>query len=337
MQFDEYIHLFAKGINLDSSQSADFLGYILDDDDISEKQIASALTVLTEKHPTVDEVYGFVMAMQTRMRPVNTPQLTIDTCGTGGDKLNTFNISTAAAILISAGGVPVAKHGNRAATSLCGSADVLQELGIPIDLTTTDAEASLALNNFVFLFAPQYHPSLRRLSVIRKNLGFPTVFNLLGPLLNPAGVKRQVVGTYSTENSELIASVMLRLGYEHGLVLTSSDGLDEASLNAEVEIIEVKGQRIVRSKFSAKDFKLKPASLSALKGGDAIVNAAIIEKAFIPVKLLAPQQEVIILNAGLGFYVAGAVKTIGEGISLAKNVLEIGKAQDQLFKLKVTI
>jgi anthranilate phosphoribosyltransferase len=177
MEFNAYLSLLMNRIDLNALQAEEFLGYILDESDINDQQVTDALKAITEKKPTVDEVYGFVMAMQSRMHSISAPSTTIDTCGTGGDKTGTFNISTAAAIVIASRGVPVAKHGNRAATSLCGSADVLQELGVPISLTAKEAESSLAMNKFVFLFAPQYHPSLKRLSIIRKSLGFPTVFN----------------------------------------------------------------------------------------------------------------------------------------------------------------
>ncbi len=283
MNFKDYMRLLVAHEQLDRNQAEEFLEYILDDDKLPEEQIAKALTVLTEKGVGAEEVCGFVDAMRKRMTKLPYSGQAIDTCGTGGDKSGTFNISTAAAILLAAGGVNVAKHGNRAATSKCGSADVLEALNIPVDLEPEAASKYLTDYGFVFLFAPLYHPALKRLIGVRKQLGFPTVFNLLGPLLNPAGVKRQVVGTFSLENAQLLAQVMAQIGgYEHAIVLTSDDGLDEASLSAPVNLFEIKGTEVTKSKTKASDFGLEPAEVSELQGGDAKNSASIITEALKP-------------------------------------------------------
>lgn len=333
MKFTKYLELLNSGKDLERAQAREFLEYILDEGQVTDEQIASALTVLTEKGVNAEEICGFIDAMRERMVRLPYKGKAIDTCGTGGDKSGTFNISTASAVLLAGGGVAVAKHGNRAATSKCGSADVLEALGIPVDLPPEKAVERLDAHNFAFLFAPLYHPSLKRLTIVRKQLGFPTVFNLLGPLLNPAGVKRQVVGTFSVKNAELLAEVMSRMDYEHALVITSDDGLDEASLEAPVNLFEIKGPKITRSKIQASDFGLEAAPAADLAGGDAALNAKIIIKALKPSENLNANQRVIVLNAGLGFYVAGKAPTIGKGVSMAREVLKDGRAEAKLKEL----
>jgi anthranilate phosphoribosyltransferase len=334
MSFEDYLETIKKGEDLHRADAAKFLAFMLDDQNLSETQIAEALTALTKKSPTVDEVCGFIDSMQARMTHLTVPAGTIDTCGTGGDKSGTFNISTAAAMLLAADGVKVAKHGNRAATSKCGSPDVLEALGIPVDLRPEAAAKYLMDHDFVFLFAQLYHPALKRLAIVRKQLGFATVFNLLGPLLNPAGVKRQVVGTFSLANAKLLAQVMARMNYEHAIVLTSEDGLDEASLAAPVHIFEIKDDKIAESTSNAADFGLESAPISDLQGSDAAQNAHIITTAFEPTPILTPSQRVIVFNAGLGFYVSSKAATIEAGVKQARGVLMSGQALAKLQELR---
>lgn len=333
MMFTEYVNLLRDHTDLQRAQAREFLGFILDDQQLTDAQVAEALTVLTQKSVAADEILGFVDAMRARMIHLPYEGQAIDTCGTGGDKSGTFNISTAAAIVIATGGVPVAKHGNRAATSKCGSADVLEALHVPTDAAPEEAARQLADHGFAFLFAPLYHPSLKRLAIVRKSLGFPTVFNLLGPLLNPAGVRRQVVGTFSLANAELLAEVMSRMDYEHAIVLTSDDGLDEASLSAPINLFEVKRSAITKRKVQAADFGLETAHVSELAGDDAAQNARIITAALAPSKELSAQQRIIALNAGLGFYVAGKAATIEEGVRIARETMSSGDAAAKLKEL----
>lgn len=334
MSFTDYMGRLEAHDNLRRAQAEEFLNSIIQNTDISDEQIAHALTVLTEKSVTADEICGFVDAMRAHMIRLPFEGEAIDTCGTGGDKSGTFNISTASAILLAAGGVTVAKHGNRAATSKCGSADVLEVMAIPVDLPPQEALKALEGHGFAFLFAPLYHPTLKRLIMVRKQLGFPTVFNLLGPLLNPAGVKRQVIGTFSVKNAELLADVMSQMDYEHGLVITSEDGLDEASLSAHVHVFEVRGKTVTKRRISAAEFGLDPAPVSELTGGDAARNAEIIIQAFDVAGKLSGHQRVIVFNAALGFYVAGKATTIADGVRLAEDVLRSGKPAAKLRELK---
>ncbi len=330
MSFEEYVRHIKMRQNMGRAEAQAFLSLMIDDGSLGDDDIAEALTALTKKAVTVDEVCGFVDAMRERMVRVPYTGQAIDTCGTGGDQQGTFNISTAAALLLAAGNVSVAKHGNRAATSKCGSADVLEALGVPVDLPPEAAVRALADHGFVFLFAPLYHPSLKRLSQIRRQLGFPTVFNLLGPLLNPAGVKRQIVGTFSLANAELLASVMAQMGYDHAIVLSSQDGLDEASLSAPVNLFEIKQSIVVKKRLQASDYKLAAAPLSELAGDDAAQNALLITEVMQPAADLSPRQRVVVLNAGLGFYVAGQEPSIELGIERARIILASGAGSAKL-------
>lgn len=334
MNFSKYIEVLRNGVNLSRDEAADFLGLLLDQTKISDEQIAETLTLLASRAVTVPEVCGFVDSMRRRMVTVDGADGAVDTCGTGGDKSNTFNVSTASAILLSAGGVAVAKHGNRAATSKCGSYDVLRALGVPVELDSHEASRELDANNFVFLFAPLYHPALKRLAIIRKQMSFPTIFNILGPLLNPAKVSRQVIGTFSLANAELLAEVIGTMDHEHTIVLTSEDGLDEASLASSTQIFEIKRAIITKSILRPSDYGLEPAPISAMVGGDAERNALLIEQLFEPTDELSAYQRIVILNAGLGFYVAGKSSTIAAGVEFAKAVLEDGRGGRKLRDLR---
>jgi len=334
MKFKDYVSMVRDGKNLSRGEAEAFLSLVLDNANLPDSDIAETLTLLTKKTVTAEEVCGFIESMRARMIHVPNPGEAIDTCGTGGDRHGTFNISTAAAILLAAGDIKVAKHGNRAASSKCGSADVLEALQIPVDLAPEAAARALAEYNFVFLFAPLYHPSLKKLALVRRQLGFPTVFNLLGPLLNPAAVNRQIVGTFSLANAELLAEVMSQMDYQHAMVLTSDDGLDEASLNATVRAFEIKKSVVTKTSLQAGDYGLKPAPLSALKGGDAAQNAKFVTAVLQPADILSDHQRVVVFNAGLGFYIAGKAPTIDAGIQKATEVLASGVASAKLKQLR---
>lgn len=333
MSFTEYLQAVKSSANLSRADAAECLGYVLDDETIPEADIADFLLALNELDITVDTVCGFLDAMKARMTTIQAPEGTIDTCGTGGDKSGTFNISTAAAIVLAAGGVYVAKHGNRAASSQCGSSDVLEALSIPINASPQMAEECLQKLRFTFLFAQRYHPALKRLGGIRRQLGQPTVFNLLGPLLNPAGVKRQVIGTFSLANAELIAQVVAKMDTEHVLVITSDDGLDEASLSSPVQVFEIQKDQIKHLVLRAEDYGLADAPRQELLGGDATENASIIVDT-LSADTANAKQRIVAFNAGLGFYVAGNASTIQAGIELAQATIASGSAAKKLQELQ---
>lgn len=334
MNFDDYLKHKRAGKTLNRSESRQFMDLLVDDASLTDEKVTKALIQLTPKAVSVDEICGFIDSIRSHMLAVTDVASAIDNCGTGGDKSGTFNISTASAILLAAGNVKVAKHGNRAASSKCGSADVLETLGIPIDLDPDAAARSMVTHNFAFLFAQIYHPAMKRLAIIRRNLGFPTVFNLLGPMLNPASVHRQVIGTFNLANAELLTKAISHMNYQHVIVLNSDDGLDEASLTAPVQAFEIKRKSITRLTLRASDYGLKPASAAELIGGDATKNAHIITSALQPSKILNAHQRIIVFNAGLGFYVANQVKTIEAGVRRAAEVLKSGEAYERLEELR---
>src|SRR3984957_10596039 len=246
--------------------------------DATDIQIAALLTAIATRGPTVEELSGFVQAMRavSRQVPLSEPERDqlVDTCGTGSDGQGTFNISTAAALVAAAAGVKIAKHGNRGVTSKCGSADVLEALGIPVQLEP--AAECLRQTGFMFLYAPAMHPALKRVQPVRRALGFRTIFNLAGPLANPAGAKAQVVGVFAA--MDLVADTLARLGVRHAFVVHGRDGLDELTLNGVSEVAEVRDQTVRNFTLEASDAGLQQAPLSALQGCDASGNASLIEK-----------------------------------------------------------
>ncbi len=333
MTINSYISKLNRKQNMLRDEATSFLGQILDDHTIADELIAEAITAVTNKGATIEEILGFLDAMQSRMIKLDIDDGVIDTCGTGGDRSGTFNISTASALLIASDGVKVAKHGNRSASSKCGSADVLEELNIPINNSPAEAIKSIKQHNFCFLFAQAYHPSLKRLGGIRKQLGFPTVFNILGPLLNPASVNRQVIGTFSAKNAERIAEIVAKRGTLHTLVIRSFDGLDEASLSDSTHIIEIKDEAVREYDISPNNFNLQLSSVAELQGGDAKTNADIIRSALKKSNNLSAHQRVTALNAGLGFYVSGTSVSIDIGVERAINLLRSNKPSELLKRL----
>lgn len=316
-------------------KSAKRLSAILDNAAISQKEIENFLLATINTPPTVGEILGYIEAMRDRMIPVNIKEDAIDVCGTGGDGKNTFNISTCAAIILAAGQVPVIKHGNRAASSSVGSADVLEQLHIAIPTKPERAQAFFDKHDFVFLFAQFYHPSLKRVAQARKSLGKPTIFNLIGPLLNPAKVRRQVVGTYSYENARLLADVARNMNYDHLVVLSGRDGLDEASPAAITDVFEVRGRMIKTFSIQMTDFNLEPTSLVNCRSGDnAEDNAQIVIDCLHPSQTLTPKQRVAIYNAGIGFYVSGKSDSIAAGVQLARGIVASGRALKKLEELR---
>ncbi len=294
-------------------------------------QMAGLLIALKAKGESVSELVGFVRAMRGRALSVAAPEETVDTCGTGGDGSRSFNVSTAAAIVAAAAGAVVAKHGNRSVSSRSGSADVLQQLGVKIDLTPEQASACLQRIGLAFLFAPVFHASMKHAAAPRRELGVRTAFNLLGPLANPAAARRQVVGTFSREAADKLAKVMLRLGTQHALVVHSRDGMDEISVSSETVIYEVKDGRIKRNEVSPEQFGLRRRSLDEVRGGDAATNAELMRK------MLAGEEgaiaDITVLNAGAALYVAGRASTIHDGTRMAREALACGAAAAKLEEL----
>lgn len=299
--------------------------------ELAPAQIAAFLVALRIKGETVDEIVGLINGMRKHMVTIKINGLVIDTCGTGGDGVGAFNISTAVSFVVAACGVRVAKHGNRAASSKCGSADVLEALGVNIMLTPKQAAAVLKKVGMVFLFAPLYHPAMKKLAPIRKELGVRTVFNFLGPFLNPAGVKRQLIGIPNVAIAKKLALVAAKLGYKHVSLIASSDGMDEISIAAPTHVFDVKGRKIKSKVITPSQFGIKKAPLSAIAGGDAAKNSTILLTVLEGKK--DAYRDIVVLNSAYALYVAGRAKTIKEGIMLAAKAIDSGVAKKVLENL----
>ncbi len=296
-------------------------------------QIAALLTALRMRGETVEEITGFAAAMRSFVTPVPSG-LTglVDTCGTGGDGAETFNISTTASFIAAAAGVKIAKHGNRSVSSRSGSADVLQALGVSIDLLPEQAAACLEQVGLVFLFAQLYHPAMKHAIGPRRELGFRTVFNVLGPLTNPAGTKRQVIGTFGADLVEKMAYALADLGAEHALVVHGEDGLDEITVTGASKIAEVRQGKVVRVfALTPEEVGLARCSIEEIRGGDAQENAAIL------LQILQGKRggarDIAVLNAAATLYVAGMAHSIEQGVQLAQEAIDSGRALDRLHLL----
>lgn len=313
----------------------------LTSDTVAAETKADFLTALAKKGETIGEIAAFARELRERsilppIDPVTRAHEILDVCGTGGDKLNTFNISTTVALVIAAAGVAVAKHGNRAITSQSGSADVLEALGIRIDLTPEQAAHSLRDHHFAFFFAQQYHPAFRHIGPARKlcaERGQRTIFNFLGPLMNPARPTAQLLGVSRPDLCEPLAQVLQSLGLRRGMVVSGQVGaafLDELSTLGDTRIAEFYQDRgFSVSTLSPADFPLTPATLADLAGGDRQANAEIIRR-LLRGEEQGPRREAVLLNAGAGLFVAGRTKSISEGWELAARTIDSGAAVKKL-------
>ncbi|HZG85251.1 anthranilate phosphoribosyltransferase [Paenibacillus sp.] len=302
------------------------------DGEATPAQIGALLAALRMKGETVEEVAGFAAGMRAKVNRVDTLQEgLLDTCGTGGDGMHTFNISTASAIVAAAGGVRVAKHGNRAMSSKSGSADVLEALGVNINLGSEQAAACLREVGLCFMFAQVYHPSMKHAAAPRRELGVRTVFNLLGPLTNPAGADRQLLGVFDRAKTELMAEVLRELGTARALVVASHDGLDEISLSAPTRVTELKNGELRTYDITPDDLGLRECSVGDIVGGDAAENADTIRLVFSGAK--GPYRDIVLANAGACFYVSGVSGTLQEGVKRAANAIDSGEAARKLDQL----
>jgi anthranilate phosphoribosyltransferase len=300
------------------------LGFVLDGK-ATDAQIGAFLASLRVRGETVPEIVGFAQALRARLTPVRVKRRPLlDTCGTGGDGAGTFNISTTVAFIAAGAGAAVAKHGNRAVSSRSGSADVLEALGVRTNLPPARAAACVERLGVGFLFAPSHHPGFARVGPVRRQLGARTVFNLLGPLANPAGAPRQLLGVYSTALVKPVAQALLALGAERAFVVSSRDGLDEVSLSAPTVVATLKGGRVTLSEFKPESVGLKRRPLSALAGGDARRNAVILREV-LSGKKGAP-REACLLNASAALQAAGLARDWREGLDLAARSVDSGRA-----------
>lgn len=301
---------------------------VIMDGQATPAQLGGFLLALRVRGETVDEMTGAVRAIRSRATPVQAPPDAIDIVGTGGDLAGTLNISTAAALVVAGCGVPVAKHGNRALTSKCGSADVLAALGVNIDADPDWVAASIAQAGFGFLLAPRYHPAMRNVAGVRSELGTRTIFNLLGPLANPANVKRQFSGAFARQWLKPMAQVMGALGSERAWVVHGSDGLDELTLTGPSTVAEYDNGRIHIFEVSPRDVGLPLARIDDLRGADPATNAAAIHA------LLRGEsgafRNAVLFNAAAALVVAGRVETLRDGVAKAAESIDSGRAQATL-------
>jgi anthranilate phosphoribosyltransferase len=308
-------------------------------------QIGAFLVALLMRGETVDEIVGFAEAIRAAATPLNLVgnsaldvsgtdrEALVDTCGTGGDASGTFNISTATALVVAGAGVRVAKHGNRSSTagSKCGSADVMEALGVNLALPPEKLAACLDQVGIAFLFAPAMHSAMKHVQPVRRELRLRTVFNLLGPLTNPAGASCQVVGVYSAELVPKLAEALRLLGLHRALVVHGRDGLDEITITGPTLVAEVRNNQVHEYEVTPEQFGLKRARLEEISGGDAAENAAIIRDLLAGTK--SPRRDVVLINAAAALAVAGRAESIGDALPLAQQSLDSGKAGEKLVSL----
>lgn len=328
--FKNAIELLLSGKDLNDIQAKELMDSMMEGN-LTDSQVSAVLVALRTKGETVEEITGFARAMKAKSKRVNISDYSIDTCGTGGDGKDTFNISTAVSIVVSAGGVTVAKHGNRAVSSKSGSADVLLQLGFNINVEPEHAENCLREKGMTFLFAPNYHLAMKNVSGIRRELGIRTVFNMLGPLSNPADVKGQVLGVYDKNLTNTIANVLLHLGREKALVVHGDDGLDEITTTTTTTVSEVKNGMVIDYKINPEELGIKLSKPEDLEGGDAVENAEIILDILKGVK--GPKRDIVIINSAAALYVGKKVDSLEEGIKVAQQIIDSGDALKKLNEL----
>jgi anthranilate phosphoribosyltransferase len=331
-QFKIFLSSLLKGENLSSSEMQSLMTLIMTGE-LSSAQIASCIVAMQIKGETPDEIAAAASVMREHANKVIVDDYKhlIDTCGTGGDSLQTFNVSTLSAIIAAAAGAKVAKHGGRSVSSKCGSADVLEALGVNVNLDHKRLGHLVDAIGIGFMFAPNYHPAMKYVAPVRKELEIRTIFNLLGPLTNPASAKRQIVGVYSKELTITFAKVLQKLGSEHVLVVHGDDGMDEISITGKTYIAELKDNVIKEYTIRPSLFKLKEGNLK-----DIVVEDSSHSKKMILDILngkLSVGRDIALLNAGAAIYISGLVNDIDSGIMIAADMIDQGKAMEKLNQL----
>lgn len=320
------------GKTLSASQAEEVLGQILSGE-VAPEVTGALLGALRLRGEDATEIAGFARALRGHMQRIGTPHpMTMDTCGTGGDGVNTLNVSTAVGLLIASLGIPVVKHGNRAVSSQCGSADVLEALGVPLLQTAAGVLEALEQTHFGFCFAPAFHPVLKTVAPIRRNLGVRTVFNLLGPLCNPAAVSHQLLGVYDPELTSLMANVLQQLGVTEAMVVSSYDGLDELSLAGPTRVSHLRFGMIRTYDITPEDAGLKRQAMTGVGGGSAEVNAQLLLDLFEGKRDQA--RDLVCFNAAAALMVAGQAEDMRTGFALAGEAIDSGQARYTLEALR---
>lgn len=329
----DYQNIINKLINARDIAS-DEAGFLLNEiikGRVTQSQTAAVLTALKMKGESEGEIEGFIKAMRANMVKITSIKSAIDLCGTGGDKSGTFNISTTTAFVTAGAGAVVAKHGNRSASSKCGSADVLEALGVHINISPEKAQDVLNKTGLVFLFAPLYHSALKNVIAVRKELGFPTIFNYLGPFSNPAGTKRQLVGVPDLKTAKKLAKASLKLEYERLIIVTSEDGLDEISTSSKTHVFDIEAKNVREYIFDPAEYGFRYADKKELMGGDAIVNAGITREVLNGKQ--GAMRNAVVLNSAFALLCSGIAKDIKHGINLATDSIDKGFAKKALENL----
>ncbi len=323
----EALNLVVQRKDLSEEQMIGVMRQIMEGN-ATDAQIGALLTALRMKGETIEEITGAAKVMREKVAAIKAPPYTVDTCGTGGDMSHTFNISTTTAIVVASCGVPVAKHGNRSVSSSCGSADVLESLGIKIDLEPQKVEQCLEQTGFGFMFAPLFHPAMKFAIGPRKEMGMRTIFNILGPLTNPAGAERQVLGVFSGKLTEPMAQVLGNLGVKHAFVVHGEDGLDEITNTSKTKVTELKDGKIETYFISPEDFGISTAAKDDLSGGSAVDNAKI------TIDILEgqkdPKRDIVLMNSAAALVTGNKGNNFTDAISIAADAIDSGAARKKL-------
>ncbi len=326
-----YIELVTDGQDLTLEQARDAATAVFED--ATEAQIGALLAALRSKGETEDEIAGFAQGMRAAARTIAPDRAPlVDTCGTGGDDYDTINVSTTSAIVAAGAGVTVAKHGNYSVSSSSGSADVLETAGVTVDAEPGDVEAAIEADGIGFMLAPVFHPAMKAVIGPRKELGMRTIFNVLGPLTNPAGAQAQVLGVYDADLVPLIADALARMPVEHALVV-HGDGTDEIAIHGPTTVAEVKGETVSTFTLTPEDLGLSTAPIAAIQGGSPDENAADLT-GIVSGEVTGPKRDVILANAGAAIYVAGLADSIEAGVEQAAAAIDSGAAAEKLDALR---
>lgn len=327
----ELLNRVIEGGSLSAAEAEHLMGQMMDEE-LTPIQLAGFMVALRAKGETADEVAGFARVMRARARSLELEADLADTCGTGGDNSGTFNVSTAAALILAACGQKVAKHGNRAASGRCGSADVLEALGVDVALPPEGVARCITEAGMGFLFAPAFHPAMKFAAIPRRELAVRTVFNLLGPLTNPARPVYQLLGVSNDSLLDLMAGALQQLGVSAALVVHSTDGLDEISVSAPTEVREVRNGTIRAYQIAPEDFGLHRSPSGAIRGGDIPTNAAMLQD------VLSGQpgaaRDAAVINAGAALYITGRAQSLAEGATMAAATLDSRAALHTLDQLR---
>lgn len=327
----ELLNRVIAGGDLTTEETAELMRQMMDEE-LTPVQLAAFLIALRAKGETADELVGFARTMRARARQFEMDQALADTCGTGGDGQGTFNISTAAALIVAACGQPVAKHGNRGASSRCGSADVLEAVGVDVALPPAGVAQCIRETGIGFLFAPAFHPAMKFAALPRRELGVRTVFNLLGPLTNPARPSFQLMGVSSHDLLDLMADSLSKLGVEHALVVHSEDGTDEISIGSRTAVREVRAAEVTVYEIAPEDFGVARSRPDSMKGGDPETNARILNAILEGQE--GPARDAVVINAAAALYAANRAATFQAGAELAAQALNSGAARTTLERLR---